>query len=204
MTEIMMDTTAVWREYTEGTLKTWNHSPLVSRWRFELLNAALGVAGETGEILEDVEGTLLHDDEDFRARLRGEIGDVLYYIARVAEHWTQNDGARTFGELMATADETARAHYESDPAVNIEALAIDLSFSGAKVAELTKKMVFHSKPIPEDALNALVFDVCYDIATFALVAGTTLQAIAEANLAKLAARYPQGFTAGGGIRSNEA
>lgn len=66
--------------------------------------------------------------------------------------------------------------------------------------ELLKKQVFHGKPASMDALVKELGDVLWYLANAAECLGIDLQTIADANIAKLKARYPQGFAEGGGIR----
>ena len=44
------------------------------------LNAALGIAGETGEVIELIKKAFFHGKELNREQLRDELGDVLFYL----------------------------------------------------------------------------------------------------------------------------
>lgn len=46
-----------------------------------LINAALGLAGESGEFADLVKKTLFHEHRPDAARMLDELGDVLWYVA---------------------------------------------------------------------------------------------------------------------------
>jgi NTP pyrophosphatase (non-canonical NTP hydrolase) len=50
----------------------------------EALNAALGIAGEAGEIVEHIKKERFHGKELSREDLKLELGDLLYYVATLA------------------------------------------------------------------------------------------------------------------------
>ena len=49
-----------------------------------LINMSLGLAGETGEIIEHVKKVLFHGNVLDEEYLKKEIGDVLWYVAGIA------------------------------------------------------------------------------------------------------------------------
>lgn len=49
-----------------------------------LLNAALGVAGESGEVVEHIKKHFFHGRELNKAAFISELGDVLWYLAEAA------------------------------------------------------------------------------------------------------------------------
>lgn len=52
---------------------------------FALPYLALGVAGESGEVTEHVKKYIRDNDETKLEELKGELGDVLWYVARLAD-----------------------------------------------------------------------------------------------------------------------
>lgn len=52
--------------------------------RDAMLNGALGLAGEVGEVVEAVKKHVFHGHALDRQALVGELGDVLWYVARLA------------------------------------------------------------------------------------------------------------------------
>lgn len=73
---------AALRSYKDGSLE-----PLTSKTTMALLGA-MGMAGETGECTEPVKKWFFHRKgtfESVRAKLKEEIGDVLWYCALLAK-----------------------------------------------------------------------------------------------------------------------
>jgi len=72
-------------EYQRGTLDTWSGEKRAVR-------SIMGVCGEAGELAECYKKLLRadYDTDTFKERLKGELGDVLYYVAVCAyEHGYQ-------------------------------------------------------------------------------------------------------------------
>lgn len=51
----------------------------------ELSYCALGLAGETGEVVEKVKKSVREDDQSYLDDLEDELGDVLWYWAQLAD-----------------------------------------------------------------------------------------------------------------------
>ena len=64
--------------FQQSTRRTWNPES-------SLPNAALGLAGETGELVDEIKKILYHGHQVDRGRLYSELGDVLYYTAVIAD-----------------------------------------------------------------------------------------------------------------------
>lgn len=71
--------------------------------------------------------------------------------------------------------------------------ALGLAGESGEAADLVKKHLFHSHPLDRDKLLKELGDVLWYLALLANAAGSTLDEVAAANLAKLRARYPDGF-----------
>lgn len=78
--------------------------------------------------------------------------------------------------------------------------AFDAMVAAGKVSEAVKKDVFHARPLDPVQLRDELGDLLWYIAATACDYGLTLSEVAETNVAKLRARYPEGFVPGGGIR----
>lgn len=53
----------------------------------ELAIMTLGLAGETGEVIEPIKKEIRGDGPLDRKKLQLELGDVLYYLCRIATHY---------------------------------------------------------------------------------------------------------------------
>jgi NTP pyrophosphatase (non-canonical NTP hydrolase) len=53
----------------------------------ELAVMSLGLAGETGEVIEPIKKEIRGDGPLDRGNLRLELGDVLHYLCRIAKHY---------------------------------------------------------------------------------------------------------------------
>lgn len=75
----------------------------------------------------------------------------------------------------------------------LETLALGLCGEAGEVAELVKKHIGHGHDlVPGDVVKELG-DVLWYASALAYVLETRLSEVAEANVAKLRARYPDGF-----------
>jgi NTP pyrophosphatase (non-canonical NTP hydrolase) len=72
--------------------------------------------------------------------------------------------------------------------------ALGLAGEAGEVADLIKKAVYHQHGVDKDKLTKELGDVLWYLAALASVLGLTLEQVAEANIAKLRRRYPEGFS----------
>jgi NTP pyrophosphatase (non-canonical NTP hydrolase) len=68
-------------DFTKSALRTWDGG---DTYRDQLANAALGLAGESGEAADLIKKHLFHGHALDTAKIRSELGDVLYYVAILA------------------------------------------------------------------------------------------------------------------------
>lgn len=61
---------------------TWNHAKRCRDEQDEVMNAALGLVAEAGEVADIVKKSFFHKPKDRRAELLLELGDVMYYYAK--------------------------------------------------------------------------------------------------------------------------
>jgi NTP pyrophosphatase (non-canonical NTP hydrolase) len=82
---------------------------------------------------------------------------------------------------------------------------IGLSGETGELAEMIKKGIFHGQPelLDVEKVKKELGDILWYTTAMAHNFGLTLEDVAEANNRKLAARYPEGFVAGGGVRTGE-
>ena len=78
--------------------------------------------------------------------------------------------------------------------------ALGIAGEAGEYCELIKKRNFHGKELNLQDAKKELGDVLYYIAMAASNLGLSLSDVAEANVAKLRERYPNGFVKGGGNR----
>jgi len=69
------------KEYQEQALRTANVNDPKERI---IMNAVLGLNGESGEIADSIKKTLYQGHKDNREHLIEELGDVLWYVSLMA------------------------------------------------------------------------------------------------------------------------
>lgn len=106
-----------------------------------------------------------------------------------------------FNEYQRLAATTA--NYDPLPQYRLCNWAMGLCGEVGEFSELIKKHVFHSKELDKDKCLKELGDVMWYLAIVAKELDISLQDIATANIAKLAARYPKGFIPGGGVRDEQ-
>lgn len=96
-------------------------------------------------------------------------------------------------DYQAAAASTASAldKYDRD---SITTMALGLTGEAGEAAEIVKKWFAHGHDLDIVALKKELGDILWYIAGMATVNGWTLSEVASANIAKLRARYPEGFT----------
>ncbi len=72
--------------------------------------------------------------------------------------------------------------------------ALGLAGESGEVVDLIKKHLFHGKPLDRDKIILELGDVRWYLESFAWVLGVGMEEIEERNIAKLKARFPDGFT----------
>lgn len=72
--------------------------------------------------------------------------------------------------------------------------ALGLAGESGECADHVKKHLFHGHPLDKEKLKKEIGDVMWYIAILSKEIGFPLSAVVEANVAKLRARYPDGFS----------
>lgn len=97
--------------------------------------------------------------------------------------------ADSFARYQALALRTARGY--PDPGLTRAIRALGLAGEAGEVVELVKKEVGHDHAPDPDRIAKELGDVLWYLAGLAEAYGLSLAEIAERNVAKLAARYPE-------------
>lgn len=99
-------------------------------------------------------------------------------------------------DYQQAAERTAKHTHDVDSMEKrLTNFGLGLAGEAGEVADLIKKHIFHHQPLDQDKLKREIGDVLWYIAMLSTTMGTTLSDIAELNIAKLMARYPDGFDA---------
>lgn len=150
--------------------------------------AALGLVGEAGEVAELIKKALGHGHPLDTDKLGEEMGDLLWYVAETAS------------ACALDLDEVAIGIYPppADGVVDMQWLTVwGLSLPGqvALIAEHVSNHLADPKnfDIVEVYIEETLAETLSQLMLLAECAGLSLFGIAERNLSKLAARYPNGF-----------
>ena len=90
--------------------------------------------------------------------------------------------------------ELRTAGYTEDRQKVLTYTALGLTGESGEVAEMVKKAFFHGHVLDQGALAKELGDVLWYLAVMADGLGLSLESIAAENIAKLRARYPEGFS----------
>lgn len=139
------------------------------------------VTGLTGEVAETLE-LIVHGDpgEDITEKLHKEIGDILWYTAL---------GFSVIGKNLAHRVQGLSDGGNSRPLI---AVFIDLSIAAGAASDIVKKHLYQAHTLKEDKLYEQLTITLQYIAQAAYITNTNLAEIAQKNMDKLKARYPEG------------
>jgi NTP pyrophosphatase (non-canonical NTP hydrolase) len=141
------------------------------------------------------EHTHCSDEEALEAALdefswNASFGQPMIYTEIAGDYYDFN-----FTSYQANAKLTARTGEGS-----LANWGLGLAGEAGEVVELIKKHCFHGKALDRESLRKELGDVLWYISAICSEVGLELGDVAEANIDKLFARYPNGFVEGGGNR----
>lgn len=187
-------------EYQEAAMRTapMQYPPFVpepGRHAFNAMVFALGLTGETGEVAEVLtHGHVLAPKE----QLRKEIGDVLWYVTGLAHTFglSLSELTQTLYEVPCLSfDDLTVEHAADMPRLpSLSSAALSLAANAGKAADLIKKGFGHQHGIAREAIRRELALTLEALFTVARAADLDMAAVAEANVLKLKARYPDGFS----------
>lgn len=99
----------------------------------------------------------------------------------------------TFHEYQVAAMRT-NSMIDPDVSHGVTIAALGLAGEAGEFADHVKKHLAQGHPLEIAKLDAEAGDVLWYLARYAQATGTTLERLAQRNIDKLAARYPQGFS----------
>jgi NTP pyrophosphatase (non-canonical NTP hydrolase) len=106
-----------------------------------------------------------------------------------------------FSEYQTNALRTANT--ELGPDKRLAMTALGLVGEAGEVGDLLKKVLFHGHHMDPHKIAKELGDVLWYIAVMSHEIGIDLEAVAEMNVAKLRARYPEGFMESRSINRDE-
>ena len=155
-------------EYQKAAART---APMTVTAMVQQATFSLGLVCEATEVLEVMGGENV-DPELFIK----ELGDVLWYTA----------GLCTLFKLSLA--DTATLEHKTNP--NAQELVI----KAGKVSDYMKKVIGHGHDMDTARLSDEIGGVLQAIHSLCLAYGISLSDVGKANVAKLKARYPDGFS----------
>jgi len=141
----------------------------------EMAVRALGLVGEVAEFRD----ACLNGSADAEVK---EAGDVLWYAGALAAAFSVGGADLGIGEL---------AEVPFCGGASFNAYCDTLMMDAAKLAELVKKQIGHKKPANRETVIRLLENVVRGLALGSI---PNLDRIAKENVAKLKARYPNGWS----------
>lgn len=151
-----------------------------------LVVASLGLVGESGELAELVKKVVGHGHPLDAGKMEEEMGDLLWYVAETAS------------AMALDLDDLVVGVYEPVCEVDFQWMtvwALSLPGSVAQIAEMVSNHLADAAnyAIVEDTIEEHLSEILSQLMLLAECAGLPFEQIAERNLGKLAARYPEGF-----------
>ena len=96
------------KHYKEVVEPTWDYAKRIHDLDGHWSNAALGLAGEAGEVADTIKKMLHHTvGRDYEEALRKELGDVIYYLLKIVDL-----AGFTIDEILATNKEKLIVRHE--------------------------------------------------------------------------------------------
>lgn len=144
--------------------------------RLDMAVLALGLVGEAGEVYEAV------CDNVPLEKLDAEIGDLFWYAAVLAKACDIGGESEFDAEIVSML----APRFEESP----EDRALDIVYGTTSIAEAVKKQVGHGKPFDKGHMANMLAAIMILART---LTPTSLSEICTKNIAKLKARWPEGF-----------
>jgi NTP pyrophosphatase (non-canonical NTP hydrolase) len=149
--------------------------------------AALGLAGESGEAVEYISGSILGVmPSDDLLKIRGELGDVLWYIAELSAAFEIS--METLALIVAALPP---ADGVKSPGKGVR-LYTDLTIWSGKTVDYIKKVAHHKHQIDVSKLADMLARTLHAVIGLTYFFSFTMEIVANANLEKLLVRYPEG------------
>lgn len=106
----------------------------------------------------------------------------------------EHDGILSFTSYQEGAERTANRKDVDTVEKRLANFALGLAGESGEVADYVKKHLFHGHALDREKVKKELGDVLWYVATMARTLGIGLEEVAQGNLDKLRARYPEGFS----------
>lgn len=161
-----------------------------------LLNGALGLAGESGEVVEAIQEHLCHDHWLDKTQIAKELGDIFWYLA-IASSALDVD----LDTIFQTNVDTPSADLDSTQRLLNGTLG--LAVKSGEVIDTIKKHLFQGHSLNKSYIIEKLGDIYGYLVVSSSALNIELDAILQMNIDKLKARYPDGFEAERSVNRKE-
>jgi NTP pyrophosphatase (non-canonical NTP hydrolase) len=154
----------------------------------EEYNYALGLDGETGELVDAVKKHVFHGHVIDKDYVKKEAGDILWYSSQLARLFEidLSDTFEKFLSMQKIYDNSNQKEVMIISSINIsKAVGIIAAF----MYERINGNFLHRLNLERQLVSVLT-----DLSLLLIIAGLDIREVAQANLDKLMARYPEGFS----------
>jgi NTP pyrophosphatase (non-canonical NTP hydrolase) len=105
-----------------------------------------------------------------------------------------NNVKEEFMELNTYQELVTRSARQADTKELYSNFGLGIAGEAGEVADYIKKILYHGFDLEKDKLKKELGDVMWYVSMIAKTADMTLESVAIANIEKLQARYPEGFS----------
>lgn len=164
-------------------------------YNFDLQHAAMGMITEAGELIDAVKRQMIYGKDIDAVNLKEEVGDCLWYANVAAD----TIGWRLSGEVLPSMQNNL-----FDKRTTLFTLSIALNGAAAAFGGCVSEITEGDKASYADELPDWLSCYAAALAEFGRRFGFTLEDAADANIAKLQKRFPNGFTAHAALNRDTA
>lgn len=143
--------------------------------RERLANSAMGLCGEAAEVLVELRNNYVFDQK--------ELGDIMWYVA------LGTSAIDTRFSLVEYVSEAQACLYKGNTDL---VLAEQLCIHAGLTADIVKKHLHQDNPLAQGKFYTQLVTLMAILRTTCESCGTTLEDVAQQNIDKLTARYPEG------------
>lgn len=159
----------------------------------ELVNYAMGLSGESGELIDLVKKFIFHGHHIETAKIKKEGGDVLWYASQLVKlleiKFNTDDIFDSLNKQLPRMKKLSEKHTDN----YLMICCLNLSKASGKISEIVDQLVFNGADPDVLRLKREMSTIFYNLFFIITIAGLTIEEVAEGNIEKLKKRYPDGF-----------